>query len=580
MYGLDDIKLAKGLHMAHINIRSITNKWELFQTQFSSSNLHVLGISETWLNDKLPSELYQLSNHYTLIRNDRSWRDEGYSTTKKGGGVALFMSSSLTFSDSDLSYLNTSNIDIEVQWVTIQQPNSKTIIIGNLYRPPQGNIDNFTRVLENVLSNIDLTKNEIYIMGDLNVDMLDKKNISTKKINDFIKPFGLRQLIKTPTRYSRDKNSMLDVIFTNSDVISNTGVCDVHLSDHQMILTTRKKAKIIKRKCTFTGRSYRNYDKDIFQTKLIDADWTLFDNEITVTGKWNELLKIIYDSIDNMCPVKVYRVKQDKEKWITPPLLELIKDKDYAMKIAKRRGDPELWKIAKTLRNRCTKRLRKARADHIKENLDTNMGNSKKFWKNIQEVLPNRKSKFKNSFTLFDSEKNEIVGSDDTANFINAFFTGIGPKLAQQYKTPWNYEGVEANVTMGDIVTDVNEILNLCKNININKSSSVDHLSSEILRDAFLSIPLKIVELFNLSFNSGEIPKEWKIAKVTPLPKSGNSKDVSNLRPVSILPLPSKLIEKIVHNRIYNHCNDNKLLDERQGGFRPNHSTISTTSFL
>ena len=52
MYGLDDIKLAKGLHMAHINIRSITNEWELFQTQFSSSNLHVLGISETWLNDK------------------------------------------------------------------------------------------------------------------------------------------------------------------------------------------------------------------------------------------------------------------------------------------------------------------------------------------------------------------------------------------------------------------------------------------------------------------------------------------------------------------------------------------------
>ena len=145
---------------------------------------------------------------------------------------------------------------------------------------------------------------------------------------------------------------------------------------------------------------------------------------------------------------------------------------------------------------------------------------------------------------MFDSEKNEIVGSDDTANFINVFFTGIGPKLAQQYKTPWNYEGVEANVTMGDIVTDVNEILNLCKNININKSSSIDHLSSEILRDAFLSIPLKIVELFNLSFNLGEIPKEWKIAKVTPLPKSGNSKDVSNLRPLSILPLPSKLIEK------------------------------------
>ena len=45
---------------------------------------------------------------------------------------------------------------------------------------------------------------------------------------------------------------------------------------------------------------------------------------------------------------------------------------------------------------------------------------------------------------------------------------------------------------------------------------------------------------------------------------------------MSILPLPSK----IVHNRVYNYCNDNKLLDEKQGGFRPNHSTVSTTSYF
>ena len=92
--------------------------------------------------------------------------------------------------------------------------------------------------------------------------------------------------------------------------------------------------------------------------------------------------------------------------------------------------------------------------------------------------------------------------------------------------------------------------------------------------------PVKVVELFNLSFDLCEIPNDWKIAKVTPLPKAGNSNDVSNLRPVSILPLPSKLIEKIAHNRIYTHCNDNNLLDKNQGGFRPKHSTTSTTSFF
>ena len=68
---------------------------------------------------------------------------------------------------------------------------------------------------------------------------------------------------------------------------------------------------------------------------------------------------------------------------------------------------------------------------------------------------------------------------------------------------------------------------------------------------------------------------------MTTPPKAGNSNNVGNLRPVSLLPLPIKLIEKIVHNRIYTHCENNDILDNRQGGFRPNHSTtISTTHFI
>ena len=130
------------------------------------------------------------------------------------------------------------------------------------------------------------------------------------------------------------------------------------------------------------------------------------------------LASTIQQIIDVMCAVKVFRVKQEKEQWITPPLLELIKDKDKAMKKAKRRGDPELWKTAKVLRNRCTKRLRNARAD-FKEKLDNNLGNSKKFWKNIQEVIPNKKSKSQNVFALFDHEKNTMIESENTANFIN-----------------------------------------------------------------------------------------------------------------------------------------------------------------
>ena len=207
------------------------------------------------------------------------------------------------------------------------------------------------------------------------------------------------------------------------------------------------------------------------------------------------------------------------------------------------------------------------------------MGNSKEFWKNIQNVIPNHKRGNKAPFDLYDKDTNTPVASENTANFINNFFINIGPRLVQQYDIRWEYNGVQTNKTFPNFETNLDEIIKLCKEININKSSSIDKLSSEILRDAFMAIPEKIVELFNLSFECAEVPDVWKISKVTPLPKAGRFNDVSNLRPISLLPLPSKLIEKIVHDRIYNFCNDNKLMDDKQGGFRPGHSTISTTAF-
>ena len=83
-----------------------------------------------------------------------------------------------------------------------------------------------------------------------------------------------------------------------------------------------------------------------------------------------------------------------------------------------------------------------------------------------------------------------------------------------------------------------------------------------------------------MDFNTSDIPDTWKMGKITLLQKAGNKNLVNNLRPISLLPLISKLIEKIVHNRIYNFCETNKILDKRQGVFRPNHSTILTTSLF
>ena len=315
----------------------------------------------------------------------------------------------------------------------------------------------------------------------MNIDMSDKQNESQKKFINFYKPRGLCQIIKSPTRFSSTKNSILDIFVTNSDFIKKCGVCDINLSDHQMILLTRKKSKIPPKKCTFMGRSYRNYNQDMFQDEIRNADWTEYENERTVKGKWNQFIKIIRSKIDISCPLREFKIKQQKEPWITAPLIELIKDKDYALNLAKKRNDPQLWIEAKRHRNSCTNCLRKARADFIKENLENNAGNSKKFWKNIQDVLPNKKGKSSGTFDLFDSINKRDIPNEETANYINEYFVQIGPKLAQRYDLDWNYNGVQSDTTLDDIETSLEEIIKLCNEININKSSCIEHLSSEIL---------------------------------------------------------------------------------------------------
>ena len=583
MYDLMELKNAKGLHFAHLNVRSLVNKWDNIKANFVNSDIHVLTFSETWLHNLLPSNLFELGHNYSLLRQDRNWNDNSNNNQapKRGGGLCTYIKNTLQFSDTEYSHYNSSSKDIESQWISIFQKPNKTILLGNLYRPPQGDVSKCIDFLDNVLSDIDLQKIEVFLMGDLNLDISDKNNAMVKSLLNMTKQLGLRQLILEPTRYSPIKDSCIDLLFTNSDIISKVGVSNVNLSDHQMILLTRKKAKFLKHKCEFIGRSYRNYNRNDFQNRIRTSNWDFLDDgmNIDIDRQWNLFEQNISIVLDEMCPKKTFRIKQVKQPWITPRLLELILDKDKAMKKAKKSKRNDLWNEAKRLRNACTNRLRKAKAQYIKEQLEIHSNDQKKFWKHIQEVIPNSNKNTK-IINLKDTNTGDPIELNDTADYINNFFINIGPNLAKNCHQPWQFTGNTCDHVLENIETSSAELTDICKTININKASCVTDISSEILKDAFLAIPGKLCLLFNNCFRTATTPSIWKHARVTPLPKGGDSQVVSNYRPISLLPLLSKLIEKIVHKRLYNHLTEWNLLDERQGGFRPGHSTISTCSYF
>ena len=85
-------------------------------------------------------------------------------------------------------------------------------------------------------------------------------------------------------------------------------------------------------------------------------------------------------------------------------------------------------------------------------------------------------------------------------------------------------------------------------------------------------------KMYDLSLQCGIVPDSWKHATIIPFQKEGDTKDANNLRPISLLPLPDKILEKLVQKQLSHYLENNNILDENQRGFRPKHST--TDSFV
>ena len=111
------------------------------------------------------------------------------------------------------------------------------------------------------------------------------------------------------------------------------------------------------------------------------------------------------------------------------------------------------------------------------------------------------------------------------------------------------------------------------KSLKWNEAAGFDELSSNIIIDAYDSLKNILFHVFKVSIKQGIFPDSLKIAKVTPIFKSGAKDNVSNYRPISILPVFSKVLERIMHNKVYNNLDSKGLLYEKQFGFQRNNST-------
>ena len=184
-----------------------------------------------------------------------------------------------------------------------------------------------------------------------------------------------------------------------------------------------------------------------------------------------------------------------------------------------------------------------------------------------------------NQIHLHDDTKTQVPDTE-VSKYIYEFLTSIGPKLARKDISNYQFHGEHFPTNLHLNQIDTAEVIKLAKEINMNKSSAIDGISSRLLRDMILALPDQFTYILNTSIKFNSVPDSWKIASVTPIPKEGNPLDVNNYRPISLLPLPGKILEKLIYNQIINYLDNNHILDANQSGFRAKHSTNATVAKL
>ena len=196
-----------------------------------------------------------------------------------------------------------------MQWILLTFENVRPIVIVNVYRPPQGDYKNCCNTILEAFDNADLKENtDIFVKGDFNINWADKKSPCSKELSFAMTSLGLKQHITEATRVSfkngQKTATTIDLIFSNSDYVKEARVMDLNLSDHQAVMVTRKKVTRKEKKVGFKGRSYRNYDKEGFQERLINKEWGNFFKQRDVSALWDCMEERIEEEIERMCPIK------------------------------------------------------------------------------------------------------------------------------------------------------------------------------------------------------------------------------------------------------------------------------------
>ena len=570
------------LSIFHLNIRSLNrNNEELFQLlQSMNFEFDIIVLSEIWsCNVDLYSQLFEGYTFYYDLP-----------VTGYVGGIGIFVKNVLKQNQlNNVKIPSTADCKLENIWLEISKGGQK-YVIGGIYRHPGQDIDKFTDSIEKIFLQLKKLKLPCLIAGDINIDLAkyDTHNPTSNYLENLLL-YDITPTVVMPTRFTDQSATIIDHIYylpghrhsIGADLNIQSGNFWSDLTDHlpNFCLITSNNIKHCREENPLI-RIYSATNVDKFRQTIKNTDWVdVLNCSDANTAYTNFENKIVAAFNDSFRLVRLSRKRYKDKKWITAGLLASSHTKNRLYKKWHKTRcalDEEKYKSYRKLFKRVANA---AESSYYKDQFDTRTNTMKQLWSNLNRMFCLKKSKSKTVISNLRLDNKTVSNTEEICNGLNEFYCNIGTKLANsipksQCADFTKYCPTPYLNSMFCNPVAPNEIHNIIMTFKNKKSPGYDNIGSTILKEICPEIINVLTYIFNLSFVTGVVPDSLKLAKVIPVYKKGDRNEPGNYRPISLLSIFEKILEKLMSYRLLNYLNRNKILYEFQFGFRKHHSTI------
>ena len=529
------------------NTRSVKGKTT--ELQFLTTDSDIICLTETHLDDTIPSGSILPIENRTVFRRDRNIY---------GGGVMIAVCDQLNPKLVDLSKFREEVIAVKIQPQTV---------ICCYYRPCV-HLAN-TEVIDDILEYLqkEYQRHTILFVGDMNFPGIDwskeavKPSIPNKRIHqkflDVLHTHGMTQLVNGSTHVL---GNTLDLVCTNqpSDIY-NTEIISPGLSDHSLIITHLRTpvSTVSSQPCTV--KLYKKVDQEAFQEDMRKTSETLASMD-DPEKMWNLFTKNLQRSIDQHVPTKQLKPRHPSiPEWFNKRAMKIKEKIRRAHRKSKLSSDSFDCEQYRELRRGGKKELEVIRKAFYTNRIyqPLKKGNSKPFFK----LLKANGNKKPGQIVLKD--KHNVLTGDPVqcAELLNAFFQSqfqIG-YLAEDFTRVHTDAQDSIDITVEGVAKLIRELPN-------GKSPGPDGIRKPDMLIDVEGTAKCLALIYKGSLDKGKLPRQWKSANVTPIHKGGAIDSPNNFRPISLTSIPCKMMEHIV----LHHLNEklDSVLHHRQHGFR------------